>query len=66
MIYTDSTEQNPAKDTKALSHTVEGTNEDKGITRKISIIKELVNIHYTNCRDISDYLHSANSAYPQL
>lgn len=42
------------------------TYEDKGITRKVSIIKELVNTRYTDCRDMSDYLHRAISAYQQL
>ncbi|KAF8791784.1 hypothetical protein HNY73_003467 [Argiope bruennichi] len=37
------------------------TYEDKGITRK-----ELVNTRYTDCKDMSDYLHRAISAYQQL
>ena len=31
------------------------TYEDKGITRKVSIIKELVNTPYTNGKGMSDY-----------
>ncbi|GBN69731.1 hypothetical protein AVEN_28741-1 [Araneus ventricosus] len=42
------------------------TYEDKGITRKVSIIKELVNTLYTDCKDMTDYLHRAISAYQQL
>ncbi|KAF8771309.1 hypothetical protein HNY73_018747 [Argiope bruennichi] len=42
------------------------TYEDKDITRKISIMKELVNTRYTDCKDMSDYLHRAISAYQQL
>jgi len=45
---------------------LEETYEDKGITRKVSIIKELVNTRYTNCKDMSDYLHRVISAYQQL
>lgn len=40
--------------------------EDKGIPRKVSIIKELVNLRYTDCKDMSDYLYRAVSAYQQL
>ncbi|KAF8784634.1 Retrovirus-related Pol polyprotein like [Argiope bruennichi] len=32
----------------------------------VSVIKELVNTRYTNCKDMSDYLHRAISAYQQL
>ncbi|GBN95119.1 hypothetical protein AVEN_152119-1 [Araneus ventricosus] len=42
------------------------TYEDKGITRKVSIIMELVNTRYTDCKDMTDYLHRAISAYQQL
>ncbi|KFM71724.1 hypothetical protein X975_24725, partial [Stegodyphus mimosarum] len=42
------------------------TYEDKGITRKVAIIKTLVNTRYTDCKDMSDYLHRAIPAYQQL
>lgn len=42
------------------------TYEDKGITRKVSVIKELVNTRYSDCRDMADYLHRAISAYQEL
>lgn len=42
------------------------TYEDKIIIRKVSIIKTLVNTRYTDCKDMSDYLHRAISTYQPL
>lgn len=82
--------EDEVKDTKALSHIVEGvskiifndirelisgkdawdklaeTYDNKGMTRKVSIIKVLVNTCYIDHKDKTEYLHKEILANPQL
>lgn len=62
-IFNDFRDISRGKEAKKM---IAETYDDKYIAREVPIIKKFANICYTDCKNMTDNLHSTISAHPEL